>query len=33
VIGEAVIRHLGNTNLQTVFPGFDGSGKFLHYLV
>jgi len=32
VIGEAVIRHLGNTNLQTVFPGFDGSNKFLHYL-
>jgi uncharacterized protein (DUF1501 family) len=33
VIGEAVSRHLGNTNLQPVFPGFDNqTGKFLKYL-
>jgi uncharacterized protein (DUF1501 family) len=32
VIGEAVGRHMGNKNLSAVFPGFDGAGKFLHYL-
>ncbi len=33
VIGEAVVRHMGNTNVANVFPGFDSqSGKFLHYL-
>jgi uncharacterized protein (DUF1501 family) len=25
VLGEAIARHLGNTNLNTVFPGFDNS--------
>ncbi|HEV3512257.1 MAG TPA: DUF1501 domain-containing protein [Candidatus Sulfotelmatobacter sp.] len=33
VIGEAVARHMGNTNLATVFPGYDSQpGKFLRYL-
>jgi len=32
VIGEAIAGHLGNKNLAAVFPGFDGLGKFLHYL-
>jgi len=33
VLGEAVSRHLGNTNLPTVFPGFDNSPQaFLRYL-
>jgi len=33
VIGEAVARHMGNTNLAQVFPGYDNQpGKFLHYL-
>ena len=32
VIGEAVVRHMGNNNLAKVFPGFDESGKFLRYL-
>ncbi|HEY6769049.1 MAG TPA: DUF1501 domain-containing protein [Candidatus Sulfotelmatobacter sp.] len=33
VIGEAVARHMGNTNLQTVFPGFNSQpGNFLKYL-
>jgi len=33
VLGEAVERHLGNPNLNTVFPGFDNSQQaFLHYL-
>jgi uncharacterized protein (DUF1501 family) len=33
VIGEAVARHLGNKNLNAVFPGFDNqTGKFLRYL-
>jgi uncharacterized protein (DUF1501 family) len=33
VIGEAVARHMGNTNLANVFPGFDGqAGKFLRIL-
>ncbi len=32
VIGEAVVRHMGNNNLAKVFPGFDASGKFLRYL-
>jgi len=34
VLGEAVARHLGNNNLNAVFPGFDNSQKmFLRYLV
>jgi uncharacterized protein (DUF1501 family) len=33
VIGEAVARHLGNGNLNEVFPGYENSpGKFLRYL-
>src|ERR1700758_3102945 len=33
VIGEAVARHLGNTNLVNVFPGYDNQpGKFLRLL-
>jgi uncharacterized protein (DUF1501 family) len=33
VIGEAVDRHMGNKNLNAVFPGFgDQQGKFLHFL-
>ena len=34
VLGEAVYRHLGNKNLEGVFPGFDKSspGSFLRYL-
>jgi uncharacterized protein (DUF1501 family) len=33
VVGEAVTRHLGNKNLNTVFPGFENqTGKFLRYL-
>jgi len=33
VIGEAVARHMGNSNLANVFPGFDNrAGKFLRYL-
>jgi len=33
VLGEAVHQHLGNKNLNEVFPGFDNqTGKFLHYL-
>ena len=33
VIGEAVVRHMGNKNLPAVFPGFDNQpGKFLRYL-
>jgi uncharacterized protein (DUF1501 family) len=33
VLGEAVQRHLGNKNLNEVFPGFDNQpGKFLKYL-
>jgi len=33
VLGEAVYQHLGNKNLNEVFPGFDNqTGKFLHYL-
>jgi uncharacterized protein (DUF1501 family) len=32
VIGEALVRHMGNKNLAAVFPGFDGQGKFLRYL-
>ncbi len=33
VIGEAVARHMGNTNLNEVFPGFDNQpGKFLRFL-
>ena len=32
VIGEAVVQHMGNTNVANVFPGFDSQpGKFLHY--
>jgi uncharacterized protein (DUF1501 family) len=33
VVGEAVVRHLGNDKLAQVFPEFDNqSGKFLKYL-
>jgi uncharacterized protein (DUF1501 family) len=33
VLGEAVDRHLGNSALNQVFPGFDNqAGKFLQYL-
>ena len=32
VLGEAVVRHLGNKDLQAVFPGFEGSGRFLGLL-
>jgi len=33
VLGEAVAQHMGNPNLQSVFPGFDNQpAKFLHYL-
>jgi len=33
VLGEAVARHLGNNNLNSVFPGFDNSPQaFLRYL-
>ena len=33
VLGEAVSRHLGNNNLNAVFPGFDNSTQaFLRYL-
>jgi uncharacterized protein (DUF1501 family) len=33
VLGEAVARHLGNPQLEQVFPGFGGqAGKFLKYL-
>jgi uncharacterized protein (DUF1501 family) len=33
VIGEAVVRHMGNKNLTDVFPGYDNQpGKFLRFL-
>ena len=33
VLGEAVAQHMGNPNLQSVFPGFDNlPAKFLRYL-
>jgi uncharacterized protein (DUF1501 family) len=33
VLGEAVSRHLGNTHLNAVFPGFDNQpDRFLEYL-
>jgi uncharacterized protein (DUF1501 family) len=33
VIGEAVVRHMGNSSLNTVFPGFENTpGKFLQIL-
>jgi len=33
VIGEAVVRHMGNKDLAGVFPGFDSQpGRFLRYL-
>jgi len=33
VIGEAVVRHMGNKNLAAVFPGYDNQpGKFLKFL-
>jgi uncharacterized protein (DUF1501 family) len=33
VIGEAVVRHMGNKDLAGVFPGFDSEpGRFLRYL-
>ena len=34
VIGEVVARHMGNNNLQAVFPGYDNQpGKFLRLLI
>jgi uncharacterized protein (DUF1501 family) len=34
VLGEAVARHLGNSKLEQVFPGFEEpTGRFLKYLV
>jgi uncharacterized protein (DUF1501 family) len=33
VLGEAVARHLGNSRLEQVFPGFENqAGRFLRYL-
>lgn len=32
VLGEAVSRHLGNKNLNSVFPGFENQGRFLQLL-
>jgi uncharacterized protein (DUF1501 family) len=33
VLGEAVSKHMGNKNLNAVFPGYENQpGKFLHYL-
>ncbi len=32
VLSEAVSQHLGNKSLETVFPGFNGSGSFLSYI-
>lgn len=32
VLGEAVVRHMGNKNLEAVFPGFDNSRRFLGLL-
>jgi uncharacterized protein (DUF1501 family) len=33
VLGEAVLRHMGNTNLKDVFPGYENqSSKFLRFL-
>jgi uncharacterized protein (DUF1501 family) len=33
VIGEGVARHMGNNNLETVFPGFNNQpGRFLRFL-
>jgi uncharacterized protein (DUF1501 family) len=33
VIGEAVVRHMGNQKLDSVFPGFNGQqARFLRYL-
>lgn len=32
VIGEAVVRHMGNQDLAGVFPGFNTRGKFLKLL-
>jgi uncharacterized protein (DUF1501 family) len=33
VVGEAVSKHMGNKNLNAVFPGYENQpGKFLHYL-
>ena len=33
VVGEAVYQHVGNKNLDQVFPGFENPpGKFLHFL-
>jgi uncharacterized protein (DUF1501 family) len=33
VLGEAVARHMGNKNLNEVFPGYENQpGKFLKYL-
>jgi len=32
VVGEAVARHLGNSDLKSVFPGFANTPGFLNYL-
>ncbi len=32
VLGEAVVRHMGNKDLAAVFPGFDNAGRFLGFL-
>jgi uncharacterized protein (DUF1501 family) len=32
VLGESVAKHLGNSKLEQVFPGFENSEKFLEYL-
>jgi hypothetical protein len=32
VLGESVAKHLGNSKLEQVFPGFESSEKFLEYL-
>lgn len=33
VIGEGIARHMGNNNLETVFPGFNNQpGRFLRFL-
>jgi uncharacterized protein (DUF1501 family) len=33
VLGEAVARHMANSKLNEVFPGYGNlPGKFLHYL-
>jgi uncharacterized protein (DUF1501 family) len=32
VVGEVVYRHLGNKNLETVFPGFENNNNFVNVL-